>query len=348
MSAYTITLAIYYIKMDSDLDQLTRSSDPYTQKVVEKEVTELLKRKCQNLDFKVSREELKLFGLQYGEQYVADPCDDLDRYFDITNGRLLSRTVPTRMALLYLFGSGKQYRPNSAALGVAGEAVAGYCMQKLGYSPLVRPLSMMPDVVLLAQRDKALRLALAEAKASTQKAPSYMLKQKAYQFLVDIKTRTTDSGCHYEGFLICCQFKDGGAVECVCLHVDLERYHRNRGVPTDTLLQFGGLTSYDNPNERLCDIIRLQANISWTADKYLTSLLSEEADLTAMLALLKQGKPPEKLNDVETFITKQAEEIGLNTQWTHGQELVRERKRIREDAISRAIGRYQKPEFDME
>ena len=44
------------------------------------------------------------------------------------------------VAPIHLFGSGKPYRPNLSSLSVAGEAVAGFCLEKQGYTPLVRPL----------------------------------------------------------------------------------------------------------------------------------------------------------------------------------------------------------------
>jgi hypothetical protein len=76
------------------------------------------------------------------------PARTLDQYFDIVNGRLFSRSVPTQLAVLYLFGSGKHYRPNTGALSASGEAIAGFCMEQFGYRPLVRPLGIMPDAVL--------------------------------------------------------------------------------------------------------------------------------------------------------------------------------------------------------
>jgi len=157
----------------------------------------------------------------YGEEYVADPCVDLDQYFDIVNRRFFSRSIPTQLTVLYLFGSGKQYRASKTALSAAGEGVAGHCLERFGYRPLVRPLGVLPDAVLWTRRNGRLSLALAESKASATPDAKRLLEQHVFDFFVDVKTRATGFRYNYEGYLICTEFQDRRVIRCVALRVDL-------------------------------------------------------------------------------------------------------------------------------
>jgi hypothetical protein len=181
-----------------------------------------------------------------------------------------------------------------AALSAAGEAVAGYCMEQFGYQPLVRPLGVMPDAVLWANRAGMLHLALTEAKASTRQEPKRLLEKSVSQFFLDIKTRAVGFSYHYEGYLVASQFKDGHVIECACLHVDLGYYTAGtaRSAPADSGGIFNSVPSYDQPEDRIRSIMRLQAETGPAQDEYLTSLFSEEATRSATLALMKQDKMP--------------------------------------------------------
>jgi hypothetical protein len=94
--------------------------------MVEEKTRTVLRGGGSRFQYALSRSDFTRLTHLYGEQYVADPGADLDQYFDIVNGRLFSCSVPTQLAVLYLFGSGGQYRPNTGALSAAGEAIAGF------------------------------------------------------------------------------------------------------------------------------------------------------------------------------------------------------------------------------
>ncbi len=348
MTDFTITGSLHTISITSEIDRLVRSNDPYLQKMLEEEMRQIISRGGHPLKLSMTEQELINYSRTYGEQYVANPCADLDQYFDIVNGRIFSRTIPTQLIVLYLFGSGKHYRPNIGALSAAGEAVAGYCLESLGYKSLVRPLGIMPDAVFCIKRNGGLRLALAEAKASTGSEPYRMLVQNVFQFLVDIKTRATGFGNHYEGYLVCSKFKDGRKIDCACLHVDLQYYFQSKSFSNDRPEVLETVTSFSEPGERLKSIIRLQAEVHKMQDEYLTSLLSEEAVRSATLELFKQNRPPKNPNDVERYIRDIAAQLRLDREWDKGQDLVKTTKGKEEDLINRAIEKYGQLDLDLE
>jgi hypothetical protein len=120
MSDIVIEGTLYSISMDSGLDRLVRSNDPSLQKMVEDRIKALMNAGSRAFRYTLPRDDFRRLTHFYGEQYVADASADLDQYFDIINGRLFARSVPTQLAVLYLFGSGTQYRPNTGALSAAG------------------------------------------------------------------------------------------------------------------------------------------------------------------------------------------------------------------------------------
>ena len=83
----------------------------------------------------------------------------------------------------------------------------------------------MPDAVLWIREAGGLRLALAEAKASTRQNPRRLIEQYLHQFVLDVKTRASAFGNRYDAFLFCSLFRDGGTIECECLRLDLSYYH---------------------------------------------------------------------------------------------------------------------------
>src|SRR5205814_6021960 len=95
METYNISYTFYSIVFDARLDDRVRTKAPVLRGLVEKEVEALLKQPGQQTPFHPSREELTRHAHRYGEQYAEDPFGDLDRYFDILNGRFFSRDIPT-------------------------------------------------------------------------------------------------------------------------------------------------------------------------------------------------------------------------------------------------------------
>jgi hypothetical protein len=348
MNEISIEGTLYSITMDSGLDRLVRSNDPSLQKMVEDRIKTVLRAGGRQFRYTVTRGDFKRLAHVYGEQYVADPAADMDQYFDIVNGRLFSRSVPTQLAVLYLFGSGSQYRPNTGALSAAGEGVAGFCMEQFGYRALVRPLGVMPDIVLWTNRAGAIHLALAEAKASTRPDPQRLIGKNAPQFLVDIKTRAQGFKYRYEGYLIASQFCDGGKVRCACLHVDLSIYAGSHPYTPSSKTGFqSNVPSYDDPEARLEVIVRLQAETGDMRDEYLTSLLSEEATRSAMLDLIFKQKSSTQA-DVDVFISKVASKLGLLKEWIAGQELIKEMKAKEKEDVSKALVRFRRPTLELE
>src|SRR3990172_6984174 len=135
MGSFSITVTIYSLRVDAQLDNLARTGDPFLRKRLTDEVKKLVQTsRPGECHYTVTTEELNRYSRAYGEQYAVDASADLNQYFDIVNSRLFSRSVPTQLAVLYLFGSGKQYRPNIGALSAAGEGVAGYCIEQFGFS----------------------------------------------------------------------------------------------------------------------------------------------------------------------------------------------------------------------
>lgn len=348
MSDICVEGTVHSISMDTSLDRLVRTSDPGLQKLVEEKIGTLMRSAGRSFRYKVPRDEFKRQTHVYGEQFVSDAPADLDQYFDIINGRLFSRSIPTRLAVLYLFGSGNQFRPNTGALSAAGEAIAGLCMEQFGYRPLVRPLGVMPDIVLWTNRAGIIHLALAEAKASTRQDPQNLIEKNAAKFLVDVKTRAQGFSYRYEGYLIASQLRDGGTVRCSCLHVDLERYARPDITDRNNRTGFeSAVPSYDQPEARLEAIIRLQAETVEARDEYLTSLLSEEATRAAMLELIFRQKSITE-DAIDVYIARLASELGLSAQWAAAQELIRDTKGKEKANVSKALIRYKKPMLELE
>lgn len=348
MRDFNIDCKLYSMAMDPGLDRLIRSNDPSLQKMLEDRVRAVLRAGGKHYRYTLPRQEFIRLTRTYGEQYVADAGADLDQYFDIVNGRLFSRTIPTQMVVLYLFGSGSHYRPNVGALSAAGEAIAGYCVEQFGYRAMVRPLGVMPDAVVWANRAGALYLALVEAKASTRNEPKRIIEKNAADFFVDIKTRAQGFGHRYEGYLIASQFHDGGIIDCVCLHVDLSCYSTSRAsaaYPGSTI--HVTVPGYDEPVVRVQSIIRLQADTAAAEDEYLTSLLSEEASRSAMIHLLSDQKSPAP-KDVEAYIFRVASEIGLEKQWAAGQNLIREVKAKETEHITKALTKFRQPTLELD
>ena len=347
MITFSLTGSLQSVTMSGHLDWLARSSDPYLRKRLEDELRPTIRGTGRPFHFTLTEEELKRYTRTYGEQFVADPCGDLTQFFDVINGRFFARSVPTQLVVLYLFGTGKQYRPNVGALSAAGEGIAGYCLERFGYQPLVRPLGVMPDAVSWTKRNGILRLALGEAKASTFRDPRRMLEKNVFQFFVDIKTRATGFRYNYEAYLICSLFKDHHEIECAVLHVDLG-YYCGTSVGGGAQDISTSVPAYDEPAERLRSIIRLQAEIESARDEYLTGVLSEEATRSATLALLKQEQEPQAPEEVEQYIRNMAAQLGLAQQWQSGQELVKDIKGREEHVLKLAIQRYRKPEVEIE
>jgi hypothetical protein len=303
------------------------------------------------IQLKISENDFRNCVSTYGEQHVSSPSADLDQYFDIVNRRFYSRNIPTQLAVLYLFGNGKQYRASVTALSAAGEGVAGFCMENFGYRPLVRPLGVMPDAVLWTRRNGRLSLALTEAKASAASDPKQLLNKHAFQFFVDVKTRATGFTYGYEGYLICCNFQDGRHVECVTLRVDLGYFNAGRNAPASTDPSPGfdlTIPAYENPDDRLRAVIRVQAETCSAQDEYLTTILSEEANRSATLALIKQDNPPEESIQVDAYVNQAARELGLEDKWKRGQMLIKDIKRVEEDKLMTAIQRFKKPDVNLD
>jgi hypothetical protein len=332
------------------LDRLVRSSDPHLRKMLESEIRQVTSGAGKHFRFQLTDPELHEFVRTYGEQFVSNPTTDLDQYFDVVNRRFFTRSIPTQLAVLYLFGSGKQYRASVSALSAAGEAVAGYCMEKFGYRPLVRPLGVMPDAVLWTVRNGGFHLALTEAKASTTRDPGGLVEQNVFQFFVDIKTRATGFRYPYDGYLVCTTFADGHHVDCMVLQVGLGYY--NRGTANASRLDppqgFSAVASYEDPDARLRTVIRLQAETSAARDEYLTSVLSEEASRSATMAMIKRGKPLEAPADVQNYVDKAAREVGLENEWKLGQSLISDTKRAEKERVQTAIQRYKASDKDLE
>ncbi len=280
-TSYTIHGEIHEIALDAELADLTRSSDPYTRRLLEGHVAQVTKKAGKPFHASLTRQELTHLAHRYGEQYADKPCDDLDQYFDIINNRWRPRALRTHDVQHYLFGSGKSYRANISALCCCGEALAGYAMDTLfNYTPIVRPLGIMPDLLC----DNGVMYSLTEAKSSTASPASVLRDKYLHQFLVDVKTRASGFRYAYEAFLVCTQFLDGGVVQCSVLRVDItgasaqrvrRSGHRPPPKPPD-----------DHPRENLDRFLKLAAMATEDDDRYLAELLHDEAVRAAVLATL--------------------------------------------------------------
>ncbi len=353
MTDYKISLTLYDIKIDAHLNTLVRSSDPYLRKMLEEEIRGRTAGPGKSFQFSVPENDFRTCVSTYGEQHVSNPSADLDQYFDIVNRRFYSRNIPTQLAVLYLFGNGKQYRASVTAGNEhrRRRPCTQYCMEKFGYRPLVRPLGVMPDAVLWTRRNGRLSLALAEAKASTASDPKQFAKQTCISVFVDVKTRATGFTYDYEGYLICCSFQDGRHVECVTLRVDLAYFNAGRNPPTSTDPSPGfdpTIPTYENPDARLRAIIRVQAETCAAQDEYLTTILSEEASRSATLALIKQGNPLDESIQVDAYVNQVARELGLEDKWKLGQMLIKDTKKAEEEKLTTAIQRFKKPDTNLD
>src|SRR6185437_6741369 len=76
----------YSVQLNAHLDQLIRTNDPGLRKRLEQEFQPLMGAGHQ-FRFELSEQELKRLARLYGEQYVAEPCQDLNEYFDVLAGR---------------------------------------------------------------------------------------------------------------------------------------------------------------------------------------------------------------------------------------------------------------------
>jgi hypothetical protein len=288
--------------------------------------------------------ELSRLAAVYGEQYVLDPWSDLEQYFAIISKRLSHTKVPTQLKVLYLFGPGNAYKPNLGSLSVAGEAVAGFCLENWGYKPLVRPMGVMPDAVLWTRANGEFRLALAEAKASTKRSPRRMIEQNLHQFVLDIKTRATAFGNRYDAFLTCSLFHDGGSIECECLQIDLSYYHAP-GARPEIRDPSRPRVANEGVQALLTNLIEAQAETADSHDEYLAGLLSEEATRAATVAMLEEEKKPEPPGAVDAYVMDVASRMGVAKQWQQGQNLIRETKGREQELVKRALRRLRKPEL---
>src|SRR4030095_3358609 len=145
-------------------------------------------------------------------------------------------------------------------------------------------------------------------------------------FLVDIKTRANGFRLDYEGYLSCSQLQDGRRIECVLLRFDLGPHAAS---PDVTFPGFdpGPVPTYDDPAARLRAVIRVQAETCNAKDEYLASILSEEANRSATLALVKKGTPPEESSEVDAYVEQAAQSLGVAEEWERGQSIIQETKR---------------------
>jgi len=75
------------IAFNHTLSGLTRFRDPYAKDMLENLVSRQTSKPGKPFHWTLSRKELTDLAHRYGEQYVEDPCADLDQYFDIINNR---------------------------------------------------------------------------------------------------------------------------------------------------------------------------------------------------------------------------------------------------------------------
>ena len=76
MNDFTLDVTVYDLHINSHLDRLIRSSDPYLQEQLEKEIR-LRLTSCQRFPtFHVTESDLKRLAATYGEQYARRVCDE--------------------------------------------------------------------------------------------------------------------------------------------------------------------------------------------------------------------------------------------------------------------------------
>ena len=286
---FQIHVSLHSVALDNTLDNLIRSNDPNTKRLLNARVRSHLATAPTEFNFTVNAEELVTLAHTYAEQYVHDLCGDVDTYFAIANGRyFVPNRISSDLIVQYLFGKRKTFLPNTTAFSSAAEAIAGHCLEQFGYTALVRPLGVMPDLVFQTSRSGEAVLALVEAKHSIVHPPNWKIESEVAKFLLDVTTRAKLSTYRYEGYLITCQLRDQHFVECGCFHIDLERCRRPNVASRPPILS-GPVPPYTQPAERLKSILKLIEETADANDRYLNELLSEEAKQTATLELI-EGK----------------------------------------------------------
>ena len=349
MQAYTSAWKKYSIDLDSDLDNLIQTNDPPCRKRLEKEIIDKVgNQRPSQQACSLSAAKLNDYAVDYGEQFVADASADLELYFDIINLRLFSGRI-TGLPLLYIFGTGQKYSPNISGLSAAGEGIAGYFIEQLGFTRIVRPIGKMPDVVGVMNGVAGTEYALVEAKASVSQNPLRLLQKNIFEFLLNIKLRHASFRNIYEGYLIASQFLDGRMVDSASLKVGLRKYWEGN-VGTNPVGPPRISPPVEPPQtlrDRLRELIRVHNEISGTRDAYLTGLISEQAKQFATLELLRGGgveyenadraarRVAPTLDDVETYVQKVAEEMGFADSWYRGQELIKGAKEREEQEVIR-------------
>jgi hypothetical protein len=337
---FNVAVSWYDLTIDDRLDQQIRSSDPGLKRALESEVRQKIDGSAKIFQHTLPEGSLQNLTRVYSEQYVADPCADIDQYFDITNRRLFKRSIPTQLQALLLFGSGKEYQANISALSALGEAVAGFCVERCGYAPQVRPLCVMPDIVF---RGLVRDFALVESKATLATSAKKLLDKTLAQFLLDIKTRSTRFRYTYEAFLVCSRFHDGRTVESAILHIDLAHYSsgKRNTSPSPLPSSSAPVLTFSNPQEKLKAIIGLQGETCDAGDEYLTELLSAEASVNATLAVLERGDIHVSPTNVQSHIEEVATKLNLIVPWRKGQALIQPQKGAELERIKEAIRRFE-------
>jgi len=94
---FQIHVSLYSVVLDSTLDNLIRSNDPNTKRLLITRVRSHLAATPTEFNFTVQSEELITLTHTYAEQYVHDLCGDVDIYFAIASGRYF---VPNRISLI--------------------------------------------------------------------------------------------------------------------------------------------------------------------------------------------------------------------------------------------------------
>ena len=84
---YELKAVQHSITLDPTLTGLTHTRDRYAKKMLESLVSPQLSKPGKPWKWTLSRKELTDLSQRYGEQWVDDPCEDLDQFFNITNNR---------------------------------------------------------------------------------------------------------------------------------------------------------------------------------------------------------------------------------------------------------------------
>jgi hypothetical protein len=334
--------------MDDHLDTLARSHDPYLRKIACDEIRQRMKTGGKGFSRTFSDRDLTKLVHKFGEQFVEAPCADLDRYFAIVHNRLtVPSRVPPGLLLLYLFGPKNSYRANLSALSACGEAVAGHWMEERGYVCWARPIGIMPDLVLADTSGVPTRIALVEAKASTVQTPNHLLEHCVHDFLVDIKTRANRFRFHYDGYLFCSQFNDGGKIDCICLHIDLGFYGSPASFTGQVHTKEGAAPDID-PAKRLRTLIQLQCDAEPAQDQYLAEVLAEETIHAAVLFQSYRDPTHVEVQKVTAFINDQVDELGRRHEWSSVERLIANTEQKRLAIIRSAVKKLTKHSVEWE